>query len=261
MPSRTEPQPVVALMDGESDELSLARIGADSLLGAIVQAARDPKVDAAKISALLDIKVRIEAIESENAYWSAMKLCQDDMEPIRKDAKNPETHSKFAKVSTVQKATQPIYRKHGFCLTFTADDADVTVVPLVCIVSHEAGHRQKYRLKATIDDKGPKGGAVKTPVQGTVSTSSYLRRKLYELIFDLILTDDDDDGNLGKRITPITPEQADTINTMLNDCGMTDKAKRAGFYAWAEISNVAELPAHKYEKAVVMLQSKARQMK
>ena len=241
-----------------SNEVAVMEKG--DLLSAIVVAAKDPGVDAAKINALLDIKIKMDAIEAENKFWDAMRRCQNDMEPIRKDAKNPENHSKYAKVSTIQRAIQPIYRQHEFNLSFTAKEQnDPNVVPLKCVVSHSCGHREIYELAASIDNKGAKGGGTKTEVQGTMSTSSYLRRKLYELIFDLILTDDDDDGNLGKRQVPVTQAQADTLDTLLNDAGMTTKELRRGFYAWAEVNSIKEVPAHKFEKAVIMLQAKVQQ--
>ena len=240
----------------------------DSLLAAISAAARDPQVDAAKINALLEIKIKIDALEAENKFWDAMRECQNEMEPIRKDAMNLENKGKYAKVSTIQRIIQPIYRKHNFNLSFTAKDQDdANVVPLACIVSHACGHRQVYTLKATIDDKGPKGGGVKTQVQGTMSTSSYLRRKLYELIFDLILTDDDDDGSLGKGKKPITQDQADTITSLLAACGMKTSEQRRGFFAYCTpdgdptITSVSQIPAFKYDKAIVALQAKERQMK
>lgn len=255
----TQAQPVVDLMDHMEDDLPLSPIqDRGLLLSEISAAARDPQVDAAKISALLDIKERIERSRAEEAFWEALASAQDEMEPIRKDAINQENKSKWARIETVQKKLQPIYRKHGLRITWTTEqNPDPNMVPLVAVVSHRSGHRQIYRLAAEVDDKGPKGGGVKTKVQGTGSTESYLQRKLYGMIFDVIFVNDDDDGDLGRKTRPITQDQADNLETLLNDAGMTDAAKRVQFCKWAGVAKLSEIPAHLYDKAVQLLQAKA----
>jgi hypothetical protein len=243
----------------------MSALTAPTLLESIASAANNPAVDAAKMHALLDVKIRIDQIAAENQFWDAMRACQNEMEPIRKDAQNQENKAKYAKVSTIQKRIQPIYHKHQFNLSFTAaNQSDPNVVPLRCVVSHSCGHRQMYELSAAIDNKGAKGGGTKTEVQGTMSTSSYLRRKLYELIFDLVLIEDDDDGNLGRKTAKITSEQADTIRTMVNDLGAG--MNRELFFKFcsdeaAPITRIEDIPAFKFEKVVQMLEAKARQTK
>lgn len=238
---------------------------AAELFGAILEAQQRPGFDANLYKETYTFYRLMVADAAQDEYWIAMKQCQDAMEPIRKDAKNPQTNSKYAKVSTVQRIIQPIYREHGFAISWTGEeDADASVVRLVAVVSHKGGHREKYRLQGRIDNKGAKGGDQKTEIQGTMSSSSYLRRKLYELIFDLILTDDDDDGNLGKAKQKVSQEQADVLNTLLNDIGWSTPEQRKPFFVYVTpdgdktIGSVAEVTALKFDKAVTMLQAKAR---
>jgi len=238
---------------------SVVSVADGSLFSVLAQAIENPNIDPAKMRELLEMKLRIEAVDAENAFYDAMLAAQEQMGPIVKSITNPITHSKFAPVEHIQRAIRPIYREHGFGLNFTGEPAEVVGnIRLVCIVAHKVGHRAKYVLEASVDDKGPKGEANKTGVQGAMSTTSYLRRKLYELIFDLILVKDDDDGNLGKGMKPVTREQADTLYRLLDECGMTDKASRAPFYKLVGVDQCGKIPAQFYEIAETTLKSKLR---
>ena len=257
----SEPQAVVKMLDQVEEP-------EQQVFQAIVKAMNTPGFNPELLERMYGFHRQMKADAAEDAYWAAMRECQLDMKPIQRKVWNQETKSHYAKLHHIQREIKPIYEKHGFGMSFTGTEQDnVRELPLVAIVSHEAGHRQRYQLKAEIDDKGPKGGGTKTSVQGTLSTSTQLRKKLLELIFDLILTDDDNDGNRIKPDNKITQEQADTLNTMLNDLGMTSPELRKGFYAYCTpdnvdiITRIDDIPATKYAKAVAMLEAKARQKK
>jgi hypothetical protein len=85
-------------------------------------------------------------------------------------------------------------------------------------VSHTAGHTEKYQLEAASDTAGPKGTANKTPLHGLASTVSYLRRYLTCMAFNIVLKNDDNDGN--RRQPPptdgrITEAQADELHDLM----------------------------------------------
>src|ERR1700761_8151430 len=84
----------------------------------ILEAARDPQVDAAKLTALWELAKSIEARDAENAFNRSMMAAQAEMKPILKDSENEQTHSKYAKLEKIDRAIRPIYTKHGFALSF-----------------------------------------------------------------------------------------------------------------------------------------------
>jgi hypothetical protein len=232
----------------------------------IVRAMNTPGFDPQALERMYAFHRQMKADTAEDAYWQAMRECQLDMKPIQRKAWNPHTKSYFAKIWTIQEETKPIYERHGFGLSFTTEGhVNPRVQIMVCTVSHKAGHRQTYRMEGGIDDKGPSGSGNKTEIQGALSTSTQLRKKLFELIFDLILTDDDNDGNKTESAATVTAQQADTIRTMLTDLGSA--LNREAFFKFCSpddkdiISRVDDIPAVKFDKVIKMLEAKARQGK
>ena len=81
----------------------------------------------------------------------------------------------------------------------------------------------------------------------------------------MILTDDDNDGNKVTSSAKITAHQADTIRTMIADLGPALNRKLFLEFCSPDdqepITRVDDIPAHKFEKVVQMLEAKGRQKK
>lgn len=170
--------------------------------GMIERAARDPNVDIDKLERLIAMQERMDAKRAQIEFDGAMADAQTEMQPVRKDAKNLETHSKYATYGALDDAIRPIYTSHGFALSFnTADAVKPDDVRVLCIVSHRNGHRQEYRIDIPADGKGPKGAAVMTRTHATGSATTYGKRYLLSMIFNIAVTNDDDGNTAGGRGT------------------------------------------------------------
>lgn len=167
----------------------------DETLALIARAARDPAVDVPKMRELLNMKMEYDAMQRQQAFQVAMVTAQKEMEPIVRRAENKQTNSNYAKLEHISREIKPIYSKHGFSLTYTSKPAADSVILVGCWVLHEGGHKEFHELPGKIDDKGFKGNANKTELQGLGSLISYLRRYLTCMVFDVILINEDDDGN------------------------------------------------------------------
>jgi ERF superfamily protein len=169
-----------------------------SLLNLIAATARDPTVDIAKFETLLRMQREIIADDAKLQFNRAMNKAQAEMVPVVRDAKNDQTHSRYARLETIDEAIRPIYTKHGFSLSFNAEQG--AAISLSCEVAHEAGFTRTYHLPdCAPDTAGAKGQTNKTELHGLGSTVSYLRRYLTCMIFHVILTNEDDDGNRGGK--------------------------------------------------------------
>ena len=167
----------------------------DPTLALIERAARDPEVDISKMRELLEMKKEHERDIKQALYQEAMCRAQAEMEPVVRKADNSQTNSKYAKLEHISKEIKPIYVKHGFSLTYTSKKLPDGLYMVGCWVLHSAGYKEFHELEGAIDDKGFKGNANKTSLQGLGSLISYLRRYLTCMVFDVILTDEDNDGN------------------------------------------------------------------
>lgn len=181
----------------------------DGFASMIERLACDPTCDVDKFERLMLMREREQARRAQVEFDAAMNLAQNEMEPVRKDAYNKQTSSKYASFEKLDEAVRPIYTKHGFGLSFDTGDAPhQEEVRMLCYVSHSGGHRQTYKLDLPADGKGAKGGDLMTRTHATVSATSYGQRVLLRLIFN-IAVGGDDDGNRAGRTQAERPEAPD----------------------------------------------------
>ncbi len=163
-------------------------------LNMIERLASNPRADVKKLESLLEMRERNRAIEARLQFNKAMRDCQAEIMPVVRDAENAHTKSRYAKLEKIDKMIRPIYTKHGFSLTFNSKSLDNKQVRVFCTCMHDDGHFQEYELDGALDTAGSKGNSNKTDLQGLGSTVSYLRRYLTCMIFNVVLTNEDDDG-------------------------------------------------------------------
>jgi len=168
---------------------------ADSMMSMIERAARDPAVDIDKLERLFALRERMVAEEKKTAYNAAMSIVQAKIKPVYRDAMNQSTNSAYARLETISDAITPIYTAEGFSLSFdTADSPKADHIRIVCEVMHSAGHSQFKHFDLALDNVGLKGNPNKTAIQASGSTISYGRRYLKLMVFDVVLTNEDNDG-------------------------------------------------------------------
>ena len=220
----------------QSSALTLAESPplADSLLNFIARAVTDPTIDLAKLESLLAMHARLR-------FDRAMSAAQGEMQPVLRNAQNIQTSSRYATLDAVDAAIRPIYARHGFSLSFTEIPTDGATVRIACIVRC-AGHVETYHLEAAADTVGPQGKPNKTPVQGVGSSVTYLRRYLMCMVFNIALTNEDNDGNR-QRTEPgrLTAAQVAELNALM----VSTRTLEAKFLAamCPELRAIVEAPA------------------
>lgn len=183
--------------------LTVATDSQQSIISVIARAASDPNVDVSKMERLYAMLKEEKAAIAEQKFNEAMRKVQMDMPRIVKDARNPQTNSRYVQLETLSKAAVPIYTVNGFSLIFSeGESANPAKIRVMCEVKHEAGHSRSYHLDLSPDDTGAKGNASKTKIHGEGSTFSYGQRYLMKLIFNLTIVGEDDDGNQNRKPKP-----------------------------------------------------------
>lgn len=167
-----------------------------SLMQAVARAASDPTVDVEKMERLFAMHERMAARQSELDYADAMKAAQAAMPSIFRGKENKQTKSWYADLEAITKAIVPVYTAHGFSLSFGQADCPIeSAIRVTCEVRHIGGHSKSFWYDNPIDDAGLAGAKNKTPTHGRASATSYARRYLTIMIFNLTLSGEDDDGN------------------------------------------------------------------
>lgn len=179
-------------------ELSLVN---ENYMSMVERVATDPNVDVGKMREILDMQERIFDKNAEIDFNKCMTECQSEMPVITKDSENKQTASRYAKYETIIKDTKPIYTKHGFSVSFSEGDTDKEgYIRINGEIMHKGGFTKKYFTDIAMDDVGIKGVTNKTQVHAKGSSFSYGKRYLFCLIFNITISDEDDDGNKASQL-------------------------------------------------------------
>jgi len=236
----------------EPDAVAIPQSDAAAFVSMIERAARDPAVDMDKLERLLAMKERQEMRVAEQAFAEAMTKAQAEMRAVATDLHNSQTRSRYASYMALDKATRPIYTRHGFALSFNTDvgpSPDILVVG--CTVMHSAGYSRHYSVPMPADGKGAKGGDVMTKTHATGAAMTYGQRYLLKMIFNIAVGEDTDGNEPGGSITE---KQGEIIAALIVEA----KADIAKFLKWVGAESISDIPAKKFAAAVAMLETKKR---
>lgn len=173
----------------------------DTMLSLIARAAQDPNIDIDKMERLMAMKERMDAKTAEQAFNDAMNLAQSEIKAIGWDKQNGQTHSAYVTYAKMDAFVRPVYVHHGFSLSFDTGETDKPQeVRFLCYVSHKEGHTRTYKVDMPADGKGAKGTDVMTRTHAFGSATSYGRRYLLKMIFNVIEAAEDDDGVQASKV-------------------------------------------------------------
>ena len=174
----------------------------------------------AKMEKLIEMQNAEEARKEKKIYMTAMAEMQGVMPVIKKKKINNHNKSKFASLDDIVLTIQPILTKFGFSYRWeqqfsTTDNPNIRVT---CVVTHASGHSESSMVQGLPDNAGAQGNANKNPVQGNISTVTYLRRASLTGVFGLVCADEDIDG----RIEGVTQRQQTAANGVTQSATMNN---------------------------------------
>ena len=147
------------------------------------------------IERLAALQDKMLARESEIAFNDALSSAQEECKPVSADLENPQTRSKYASYNALDNRIRPIYVKHRFSLSYNTGDSPKPEHVRVFAYLARGGHMRTYQLDMPADGKGAKGGDVMTKTHATAAATSYGKRYLLKMIFNIAEGEADTDGN------------------------------------------------------------------
>lgn len=206
----------------------------------------------------LQLQKEWEANEARKAFNQAMARVHLKIPTIRKTKQNKQTNSVYAELDQIINETKAIYTAEGFSVSFyEGDGAPEGCVRICADVLHKFGHCVTRHYDVPLDGVGLKGNANMTKIHGKASSTSYGRRYLMCLIFN-IPTGDDDDGNAAGHIKkPLSDQQRSTICDYMSDKGVSE-ANLCGFLSKAsrrEIKSLDDITEDLFATAVTSLKN------
>lgn len=245
-------------MSAEPNQMTLPAVPEapqqNGMIAMMERLALNPELPVDKLRELLDMQIRVRAIEAEQEYSAAMARVQEKLPVVLKDAYNDQTRSPYATVSAIAAAIKPIYTKEGFSLSFSeAKTEKPDHVRVRATVRHRDGHKDETPfVDVAVDKTGLKGNDNKTLTHAEGSSFTYGRRYLTCMIFD-VATGLDTDGNANKpKGEPISEKQAADINALIDEV----KADRTKFLKWVGVERIEDIPAKVYQTCVKQLEAK-----
>lgn len=174
------------------------KIGPSSnMLTIIANAAADPSVDVAKMTALLELHERLLARDAKAEFNQALaKMNRGAEMRVNKEGEvrlsaGGRVSYKFAKWEDMDAVIRPLLQEHGFTLSF---DTEIRANGIIVKgeLLHEGGHSRTASIPLVIDS-----GPGRNANQAMGSTVSYGKRYTTEMLLNIVRVDEDDDGQAG----------------------------------------------------------------
>ena len=234
----------VVSIQGPVSPVPQQQSGAAPIWALIERASRDTTIDMERMEKLIAFADKAKDDERKLAFRQAMANAQFKMEPVRKNAANSQTHSKYATYEAIDRDIRPIYTQAGFSVSF---DTDISpkgndYIRVLAYVAHDEGEERIYKIDMPIVMKGPKGNDVMTEIHATGSANSYGKRYLLCNIFNIALYNEDDDGNGGRsqqqgEDSVIGEKQVKFINDLIEATGR-DKPKMLAHFGIEKVEDL-----------------------
>lgn len=241
-------QPATALAKREDAPPPAARNQATDIYSLIERLMFDTSIPIERGEQAFAFAQKVQAEDAKKAFTIAMRDAQAEMDPIRREAENKQTHSVYATFDALDRVTRPIYTKHGFVVSFDTADSPLTEhVRVLCIVMHIDGHERVYHVDMPCDGKGARGGDVMTKTHAVGSAFSYGKRYAFGNAFNIV-TFKDDDGNAASRPRQsryITSAQVAELERIAKDLG----ADIGRFCKYGKVDRLEDIPADNFERA------------
>lgn len=246
-----------------------------NMLGVLLQAASDPKVDVPKMQAILAMQKEMVAEQARLDYTVAMRALQRELPSINRDGKI-EYRDKgdgkgkpkplyFASFQNLHKVLKPLVDKFGFDLWYSSEPGASGMINVVAHLEHDNGYARRTIFPMPHDPSGGKSAA-----QGWASAFSFGKRIATIGLFNILTEapeDRDVDGNAAKRTKAGRPQVVDgdvvlengvattevcsedqlvKVRDAIEGCGVSDK----NFCSHFRIEKVSQLPLAEYENAL-----------
>ncbi len=142
-----------------------------------------------------------------NELYAAMAKAQSEMQIASMSSENPYFKSKYADLAEIVKASRPALTRNGLTVLQQIQPNDDGQNILFTILAHSSGQFIESSIKIIPQ---------KTDVQSIGSHLTYLRRYCYASLIGVVVSDEDDDGEVAVADTRQLVAKGTAINTKYN---------------------------------------------
>ena len=186
----------------------------------LIEMAITSGADIDKLERLMQLQERYDAKNAKSSYLQAVSMFQTNC-PVIVTKKQGHGY-KYAPLGDIISQIKDLLFKCGLSYRFEQQQ-DGQTTKVKCVISHIEGHSESLTMEGGPDNQMSKQGKqVKTDIQATGSTSTYLRRYTLTGALGIVTADEDSDGRVesSKKIEHCDPGQVIKINELLDKTGM-----------------------------------------
>lgn len=219
----------------------------------MIQQAVERGADLSQFRELLSLQKEWESNEAKKHFFSSFPNAQAEIESIIRTKNNVQTHSKYATLENIIEQVKPIYTKFGFAVIFYEGTTEKLDHIRICAdVIHDKGHKETYYFDVPLDGVGLKGNANMSKIHAKASSSTYGRRYLMCMIWNIPTADDDGNKSYSEVIDD---KQLNVLRDLLIDAGL----KESPLCKFFEIDSLEELKKDKFNQAVTAIKTQKDQ--
>jgi hypothetical protein len=179
-----------------------------NVLAMVLDAARDPEVDATKMVALADLAIKLQDRERDAQFNRDLNAAKRDMPSIGRSGevlnKAGKVQSRFSQWEKLNPIVTDILSNHNLTIGHEIGSTANGMISVVPILTHDNGmERRGAAMVFPADQTGNK-----SPAQAVVSSSSYGQRVTTIKLLNIRTHDEPDaDGNRIVETADLPPEQ------------------------------------------------------
>jgi ERF superfamily len=220
--ARTKPQAKPSDVAVARKNLVVPNDPVTSMMNFIAEAMTNKDIDEHKLEVLLRLQRDVRADEAKEQFGQAMFRLQARLKPMLRqgvvDLGQNKGSYKFLRREDQDKILRPLMEEEGFSCSYTQHRTEHGLVVTATLT--RGGHSVTSDITLPPDAGG--GGTGRNALQAIGSAISYAERYLTEMLFNIVRTNDDDDGVKGGA-RYITEEQVAELHTLCNEAGRTEE--------------------------------------
>ena len=223
----------------------------------LMQALADPKIPAAKLQIMLQMRREVLADQAREAYQTAFAAFSAELPVVERDGLVELGEGKgrypFTTYEQMDKILRPLLVKHGFSLQFWSSDAENKDMIIVhgALIGHGWQRESVYPVP-------PDVGRGRNALQARGSAQSYAKRYIADMLCNIVRKGMDDDARRAMQAA-IDPKQVAELNRLIK---ATDTVEASFLKMMVTgVESIADIAPRDYPRLLMALQEKARKAK
>ncbi len=213
----------------------ITKTNTPTMIDVIRDAISKPDFNSENMKALLEMQKDMMKVQAKIDFDTAMSRLQPVLPQIHKKAKGH--NCTYAKYEDVDRVTRPLYTAEGFSIAYNTK-GNIHYG----IISHVGGHSKTVEIEFPPDTSGNKAA-----IQAKISSLSYAKRNLLQMLLNIVTTGEDNDGADANEV--VTNEQAVEIDLLIT----SKKADKKKVLEYLKVPDVQSIKSVDYLKAITAL--------